>query len=368
MNKLAIHSIINEDGLEIELDPAEPKYSQEYKQRVLRVAVDVAKLIKALNAEKPRITTCHRINIFVAECSYDLREEREKLCTELRQHGYRVFPEFQLPLDESEYIQEVDKILQQCSVSIHLIGGHYGAVPDGPTRQSKGVIQNNLAVNAAKNQKLRKRWIWLPKNTHSQDKDQQKFIDSLLTDDEAQLLADLNNGSFEEFKGSLFIELEAIEQNINNKTKSENNSTKINRQKKLVYILCVEKDKDIIRPIKAYLREHGCKVKLSLFKGDAETIRELQQEWISGCDGLIIFYGEGDVSWKDANDVAILKGKRERKGKSLVEITYVASPTNEDKEEFIEDDDGDIIDGRDGFAKEKFEAFLTALQDAGDLS
>ena len=84
--------------------------------------------------------------VYLAECSYDRKQARELIEGELKRLGYPVLPGQHLPGDEAEYVAAVESLLARCALSIHLVGESYGAVPDGPTEKSAGMLQNELAV------------------------------------------------------------------------------------------------------------------------------------------------------------------------------------------------------------------------------
>ena len=48
----------------------------------------------------------------------------------------------------------MERVLAGCALSIHLVGESYGAVPDGPSQKSVMVLQNELAVQRSKSDKL----------------------------------------------------------------------------------------------------------------------------------------------------------------------------------------------------------------------
>ena len=100
--------------------------------------------------------------MYLAECSYDRKPQRELLEGELKRLGYPVLPDRRLPADEAEYVAAVQSLLARCALSIHLVGEKYGAVPDGPTDKSVGMLQNELAVARCRGGGLR-RLIWLPR-------------------------------------------------------------------------------------------------------------------------------------------------------------------------------------------------------------
>ena len=197
-----------EDGVPLELDPAYgQEYAQLYNQKVAKLAWEVAQLLKTLEAQgsasdsngdgEPQAPS--KPAVYLAECSYDRKQARELLEGELKRLGYPVLPDKPLPADEAEYVAAVESLLARCALSIHLVGESYGAVPDGPTAKSVGMLQNELAVARCKSGGL-KRLIWLPQGTRSEQAPQQAFIEALHQDAQAQFGADLITGDIEELK------------------------------------------------------------------------------------------------------------------------------------------------------------------------
>jgi len=133
------------DGVPLEFDPAYgQEYAQLYNQNVAKLAWQVAQLLKILEAAgsvsdrngkdaggKPQ--TSGKPAVYLAECSYDRKQERELIDGELKRLGYPVLPDKQLPADEAEYVAAVESMLARCALSIHLVDERSGAVPDGPT-------------------------------------------------------------------------------------------------------------------------------------------------------------------------------------------------------------------------------------------
>ena len=202
------------DGAPLELDPAYgQEYAQLYNQKVAKLAWDIAQLLKTLDLEESAGNTSGKeVNgglpapgrpaVYLAECSYDRKQARELVESELKRLGYPVFPNQRLPSDEAEYVAAVEKCLEGCALSIHFVGENYGAVPDGPTSKSVAVHQNDLAVARCKSGGLT-RLIWLPDGTHSAQAPQQAFIDALHNDAQAQFGADLVTGDLEELRAAV---------------------------------------------------------------------------------------------------------------------------------------------------------------------
>ena len=82
--------------------------------------------------------------VYLAECSYDRRADRQALNSELRARNYHVLPDRELPRDEAEYRAEVARPLEQSVLSIHLVGSVYGSVPDGPSQWAGVVTRMSL--------------------------------------------------------------------------------------------------------------------------------------------------------------------------------------------------------------------------------
>jgi len=161
-----------EEGKPLELDPEYgDKFKQDYNRKVALLAYDAAALIDTLEAAGPSpqkdatVSESEKATIYLAECSADRRETREKLIVDLKLNGYAVVPEKPLPLDdEAAYREEAAALLEASSLSVHLVGATPGATPDGPSQKSIGLLQNELAAQASKKGFL-KRVIWLPTNT-----------------------------------------------------------------------------------------------------------------------------------------------------------------------------------------------------------
>jgi hypothetical protein len=91
----------------------------------------------------------------LAECSYDQRENREKLETELKLKGYTVLPDQKMSIEEATYVEEAEALLARSQLSIHMVGTRYGAVPRGSSEKSEVELQNELAAKRCKVSGLR---------------------------------------------------------------------------------------------------------------------------------------------------------------------------------------------------------------------
>jgi len=153
------------DDAPLELDSAfGPELAQKYNLKLAKLAWDISQLLKKLGCCCPRKfspPSSSKPAVYLAECSFDRREVREALASDLHLHGYQVLPDKPLPRDEEGYLVEVQRLLEKCKLSIHLVGGSYGAVPDGSSQKSVVVLQDELAIQRSKDAGL-KRIIMMP--------------------------------------------------------------------------------------------------------------------------------------------------------------------------------------------------------------
>jgi len=358
-----------EDGTPLELDPAYgDKFAQDFNRKVGKLAWDISQLLKQLATDaeasdkEADTPAAPKPTVYLAECSYDRKEIREILESDLRCHGYTVLPDQQLPRDEAGYVAAVEALLARSKFSIHLIGESYGAVPDGLSQKSVVVLQNEVAVNKSKNSAF-PRIIWLPEGTSSSQISQHLFIEALHQDAEVQFGADLITGDLEALKTSIHATLKKLEQPepmLHEIQADAANATQ------LIYLICNEKDRKATIPIRKYLREQGYEVFLPAFEGDATTVREAHRQLMSNCDAVILFYGAGSEAWKRTIDSELKKMPGYRNGKPLLAcFTYLAEPVTVDKEDLIDMEEPHLINGIAGFSETGMAAFLHALQPDG---
>lgn len=349
-----------EDGTPLELDSAYgEKFGQDYNRKIGRLAWDVSQLLKNLEIgdsvhEKPDTA---KPTVYLAECSYDRTQAREILEGELKRHGNAVLPDQELPRREVEYVAAVEGLLKRCQLSIHLVGETYDGVPVGPSGKSVVVLQNELAAKRSKSDGL-KRVIWVPEGTHSGQAQQQAFIDALHQDAEAQIGADLITADIEGLKTSIHTILTKLE-------KPEPRVPLVHAdQAKGIYLICNEKDRKAKAtvPLRKFLRDQGFKVEIPAFEGDAAAVRDAHRQAMANCEAVILFYGAGDEAWKRTLDTELKKMPGYRSGKPLLaSYTFLADPKSTDKEDLIDMEEPNLINGLGDFSDSIMTGFMQAL-------
>lgn len=371
---LGYEFFIFEDGVPLELDPAYgEKFAQDYNRKIGKLAWDVAQLLKTLGVgggtreSRGDAHDTAKATVYLAECSYDRKQTREILEGDLRRHGYTVLPDQQLPQDETAYVAAVERLLARCQFAVHLVGASPGAVADGPSEKSVVALQNELAVKRSKSDAL-PRVIWLPEGTRSEHAPQQAFIEALHHDAETQFGADLITGDIEALKTSIHATLEKLEKKRRGTPGPEHPAEQAGAvdRARLIYLICNEKDRKATVPLRKYFRDHGCEVSLPAFEGDATVVREAHQQLMVNCDAVILFYGAGDEAWKRTIDNELKKMPSYRGGKTLLaSYTYLAAPKTTDKEDLIDMEEPNLINGVENFPEAKVAALVQAMKPGG---
>ena len=340
------------DGAPLELDPAYGvRFSEAYFRLVAVLAWELAQQLKTLQADPAQAANDALPapdtgpTVYLAECTADRREARAMLEAELKLHGLRVLPDRPLPRDdEARYLSDCAEQLARCAMSIHLVGGVYGAVPDGQGDKSITVLQNALAARQCHSGQL-SRLIWLPEGTASTQPQQQAFIRSLLEDDEAQFGADLLTGDIEQLKAAMHATLKKLAKPVPPVAAA----ALAGANAPVLYLLCDERDRKASVPLRRWLRDQGVTVALPAFEGGAAAVRDANEQAVAACNALLLFYGAGDEAWKRTTDSELQKRRGQRTGPAVPLFTWLAEPATPDKDDLADLADAGLIDGRQGF-------------------
>jgi hypothetical protein len=359
----------DEDQTPLELDAAYgEKYGQAFLRKVQKLALDISNLLKQLEIDTAdgahETQAMAKTTVYLAECSYDIKEAREKLANDLQGHGYTVLPEHELPRDEAGYVAAVQSMLERCALSIHLIGEKPGLVPDWASQKAVVVLQNELAVQRCRSGVL-ERVVWLPEGTRSEQTQQQQFIDAMHADADVQFGADLITADFETLKTSTHAILKKLEEPAPVAAETKPGGTAGARR---IYLIYDERDRKATLPLRKFLREQGFEVDTPIFEGGATKVRSAHHQCMVECDAVMIFYGAGDEAWKRTIDNELKKMPGYRDGKPLLaNYTFLAAPTKAQKEELIELGEPDLIDGIEDFPAAALDAFVQSVNAAGEV-
>lgn len=292
--------------------------------RVDDVAQDLSRLLRAMASPGGAPPASAAATVFLAWSTGDLAEEREKLRRELEARQYRVVPTGAPPLDAAGVRARVLADLRDAKVAIHLIGALYGFVPEGEAR-SIIELQSDQAIYEASTSTAA-RIFWLAPNEQSQDPRVSALVDRVQRQSPQGSRVDLlANQTVENLKTLVLDRLNPV-------SKAPG---AMKGASALVYVICDQLDRATVAPIQDFLFEQSLEVRLPLFEGDSEQIREEHYETLKECDGVLIFWGKAKEGWlrtmlRDLNKVFGLGRSKPYKAASL----YLADLPDANKESF----------------------------------
>jgi hypothetical protein len=301
--------------------------------------------------------------IFLAETTFDLREQREVIKRDLQQHGYTVLPAGPLPQVESEVKQAVRKDLAQCRMSIHLIGKTFSLVPEGGMT-SLLEIQNELAIERGRKSDF-SRLLWIPSGLQVEDERQRKVVEQLRMDPRIQMGADLLETFLEDLRTVIQDRLKETQKPAPAPAPAvprPSRSVVAGSEHARLYLIYDQRDAVITSAWEDFLFEQELEVIRPMFEGDEAEIREYHEENLRSCDGALIFFGSGNECWlrRKLRELQKSPGYGRSKPVPTVAISLVP-PRTSDKERF-RTHEALVIPQWDGFSPEPLQPFISRLQ------
>lgn len=326
---------------------------------VVRLASDICKMLRLLeDAEAAQAGAAGRPVIYLAQSSYDRRNDREALRSELEMFGYTVLPDRALPTDETEFCAEVERLIECCALSVHLVGKEPGVVLDGPSKKSVVVIQNELAAQRARSAALR-RVVSLPAGTQSSDPQQEAFIDAMHCEADVQFGADLITGDLESVKAAVRGALAQIEAPpVAPAAAAAPDATP---EKPKLYVIYDKPDLQATGDLRDALEKYF-KVLKPVFGGTAEEVRLANVDRLNQCDAVLIYYGSGTDMWMEGVASEVDKAAALRPGPPLRAVfKWLAGPPTDDKSDRMRKPRPDVINALSGFSESLVEGIVKTL-------
>lgn len=335
-----------------------PNTDNGYWAKLDDLAQDIYQLLEVLGGRKqglPEETPAQSgITVYLAETTLDLIGERDKIRRELQQRGYKILPDNPLPLNATDFQTVVREHLRRSNLSIHLIGANYGVIPEAADC-SVVCLQNELAAERSQDQSF-SRIIWMPPGLQAREERQQKFIDYLHYDSNAQHGAEVLQTTIEDLK--------TIIQDKVNVVSLPAPSALSDDGPRRIYLICDQQDMTDIGVVSDYLFDQGFEVVTPMLEGDEAQVRADHKEQLVHCDGILIYYGRGGDPWLRTKLLDLRKLPAYGRTKPLLaKAVYVGSPESPAKERF-RTLEAPIIMSPKMFSTEPLKPFLTQLEQA----
>jgi hypothetical protein len=298
---------------------------QVFRARVDDVAQDLSRLLDAMAASggaAPAPAVSDAPTVFLAWTTSDLAEEREKLCRELEARNFRVVPAGAPPLDAAGVRERIVAAMEGAKVVIHLIGAHYGFVPEGEER-SIIELQSDEAIYQASNSSA-PRIFWLSPNAQREPRLTALVERVQKPSPQGGRVDLLANQNIEALKNLVLDRLNPVARAAPGGARAAS---------AVVYLMCDQLDCAAVVPIQDFLFGQSLEVRLPLFEGNSDQIREEHYETLKECEGVLMFWGKAKEGWlrtmlRDLNKVFGLGRTEPYKAASLY-LAELPDPTKE---------------------------------------
>jgi len=338
-----------------------------YWMRLVDLAYDINETLillergEADTAVKPIFS---RKSIYLAETGHDLVVQKNIIRRELLRHGYNVLPNHSLSSSLSDMEKNIASELNECSLSIHLIGNSYGEIPEG-TDRSIVDIQNRIAADISSKTKGTEdelsRLIWISPELSNISERQRAFIENIKRDTSSLEGAEILQTPLEDFKN--IIRNELLEEAGIDKMLSgiiENNGK--NGDLKKVYLIHDKVDELETKSIKKKIEQSGCKVISPGFEGGLLELREQHISNLKSFDAALIFKGKVNDQWVRMKMLDILKAPGFGRSKPVLGKAIVTAPgENINKDSFF-NNEMEIITGEEKSINEALSYFLDSIK------
>ncbi|MBN1186384.1 MAG: hypothetical protein JXB49_29180 [Bacteroidales bacterium] len=275
------------------LSASSPANQAIYWQKLTDLAYEVKNIID-LQSKKP---SNEKPGIFLADTSIDQQYNRDIIQRELSQYGFRIFPEKPLPSEYEKLKVELNSILDNTRLSIHIIGNQYNNILKDADI-SKTEAQNKIASEYYEN-KVKKnlsRLIWISPELKIKDPRQEKFIASLSKDPK------------ELFGGEIIqTPLEVLKTIINRNLRENQIDIAKKGPQKSIYIIHDINEHESIKPLVKELETTSIHVITSLAdKKDVNSV-QLHRQNLVNAEGVIIYYNSINPFWLSSKLSDIMK-------------------------------------------------------------
>jgi hypothetical protein len=342
-----------------------------YWMKLVDMAYDIYQIQKEFTEDEKSSSGQTKIEkkktIYLANTGVDMIIQRDIVKRELIRHGYKVLPDHSLPKEAKSLQDMVMKDLEQCCLSIHLIGEDYGYKAKG-SDLSVVDLQNKIAAKHTydtveynkvnnKDEKFT-RLIWLSPELKNVSERQKIFIEDIKGDAASLEEAEVLQISLQELKsiireelitGGRFKKKEIVEMD------------QLPEDGSLVYFIYDKLDLKAAKLLEKYLKEKGVNVVSSIFEGDLVDLRYLHQENLRRCDASLIYHGNSSDEWIKTKLQDLLKAPGFGRVKPFkVRAVYVEDKAKANTEN-IERNKAMIL-GDGVFTPETIEPFLAKLE------
>lgn len=261
--------------------------------------------------------------IFIAETSDDQLNNRESLIREFNHLGYKVFPDDNLPDDILTFSDRVNELMQESSMSVHIIGNEYAPLIKN-MEVSKVELQNDIFSEVVASNPTIKRYVWISPKLKPKWEKQKQYIESFKRNIELLVNTEIIQMPLEVFKSILKENIDIANDNLI-ETKKETKS-------KSAYVIYTKDASERADEIKQELEKNKLNVLTTSTKGNKINLIQEHKKNLVECDFLIILYSTENEQWLNSKLSDVIKspgfGKKNTYDLKLLLIDTDKAPKN----------------------------------------
>ncbi|MGD8938995.1 MAG: toll/interleukin-1 receptor domain-containing protein [Gammaproteobacteria bacterium] len=293
-----------------ELDPK--RDADEYWERMSRMVQDLTVALESLQGRQKRQALG---KVFIARVAPELRQERERLRSDLQQRGLLVVPETEYLWNADDHVQRIQNDLSEALLCIHLVSRAESIEPLTPERDR---LQLKLAHEEMQKRQRPAPLVWIQSAASTAQCNQPliDYIEQTLANEGVEYL----QGSLEELKTQMhdMLPQPAAEDSAGPRE---------------VALLVEEADLGDLVPLKVLLAEHlGIEPRPVKFSGSTPKSDERLQRALETCQQVLIFWSRESDDWvTDLLDLPALQGHLRDKRVCI----YVSGERTDEKDTFV---------------------------------
>jgi hypothetical protein len=278
-----------------------------------KLASDLADVLRAMRAAQAVRAPAHKKAIFVAAAPPDKKVDRDRLVSFLSGRGYAVSGQTLTPDTRDELMKWVAQEVSAADLSIHLVSGRFGVIPDGEDHKSTIWLEYEEVRKSGKRQ-----LIWVPDELGEVFAKQAEFLAALRDAGDEQ--TEIVSGSFSAFMETIPDELQKLD-------------AKFRTHDRGVYLIFERSDlsREQLKAIRTFLEQKGFPVVNPAFQGDAALLRELEADSIASSDATLIYYGSAPDAWVLLKRRAVLNVLAELAPQNYPRALYLCEPSDDIK-------------------------------------
>jgi uncharacterized protein DUF4062/TIR domain-containing protein len=303
--------------------PRYPKFADEIEilsQSVADLLVDLQR--EATKRAAPKQASK---KVFVANVIRELRQNYDDVCKELQDQGHEVrVLSLQSDASLTEIQDELQKQLNGCDLSLHLLGNRYGLAP---FIEGSDLSLMELQYQVARSQDRAggfRQLVWIPEEMPRIEERQAIFLDQIQDRDGGTSATDVIKGGLQRFKESVSDALKVRAVSV------------LPPNGKSVYFVCNQddlSDNECIE-MRRFLRRQGFRVALPVYEGDPGELRTWEEELVCERNATVIYWGVAKDSWVYRKRETILKALANIKERAArTRAIYRGVPDNPYKDE-----------------------------------